>query len=272
MIQEDPQFCENSKSWHWARKWECIISNRNKQKTGPVWEPYWEPCVEAETSGSRLAVPVTLIKDCICFQPSFPMLHSIQSQGSFLGGCFSPYTLGLIMSTPWFPRMPLLRFLSCALELYLAPPGYPRDFNCHKRKMHSSTTASLLLNGSCFLILPFSFHFLRFQGPSVLSLTFWTCWTHLSYLCSLSLYTGIQLETDQSRAARKLCRLGLSALNWSKWSLAVSSCDSHKAFCGLEIATVQGTLLRTMRGKHWFSVLLQIPSVTRYTLALCPFP
>lgn len=40
------------------------------------------------------------------------------------------------------------------------------------------------------------------------------------------------------------------------------SCDSHKAFCGLEIAVAQGTLLRTMRGKHWFSMPLQIPSVT----------
>lgn len=43
--------------------------------------------MEAETSGIRLAIPVTLIKDRICFQSSFPMLHSIQSQGSFLGGC-----------------------------------------------------------------------------------------------------------------------------------------------------------------------------------------
>lgn len=36
---------------------------------------------------SRLAVPVTLIKDPICFQASLRVLHSTQSQGSFLGSC-----------------------------------------------------------------------------------------------------------------------------------------------------------------------------------------
>lgn len=80
------------------------------------------------------------------------MPRPTQSQGSFLGSCLFTTYLGWFMSAPWFPVMLLLRFLSCALELYVQLHlDIPQSFQTVQTELAFLRPASpLLVNGDFF--------------------------------------------------------------------------------------------------------------------------
>lgn len=274
MIQEDPQFCENSKAWYWARKWECIISNRNKQKQN-------RPCLGTllgilcggRDQRQQAGNPSYFDKGSHLFPVFFSHapLHPIA--GFFPRWLPFHHTyLGWLCPLHGFQGCRCLLSFPCSRAVYLAPPSYPRVFNCHKQDafIHNSDLLLYYRMAAVFLILPFSFHFLRFQGPSVLPLTFWICWIHLSYLCPFSLYTGIQWNRSE-QGCQGVVQIGpkctqlIQVEPGSKFLWFTQGILWVRDGCGT------GHFAKNHAWEHWFSVL-QIPSVTRDTLALCPSP
>lgn len=121
-----------------------------------------------------------------------------------------------------------------------------------------------------FFILPFSFHFLRFQGPSVLPLTFWICWIHLSYLCPFSLYTGIQWNRSEQGCQGVVeigpkCTQLIHVEPGSKFLWFTQGILWVRDGCGT------GHFAKNHAWEHWFSVFLQIPCDTIY-LGTVSFP